>query len=779
MKEIELKNIKGISHITIDVDKKRFFILGENGSGKTTIVQALYILQKIRCSKIDGTVLKFAELEQGLQDALNNLLPVEGSKNESSIKIEDNNGGTVELSFIKEKITSFSDNSPILLHIYNKFFVEDEMSSGKSFSDGNSMQKTAPVFNVDKSTDELPALKNELSNLIGKSEDTLPDKETQYAYENKIKDIYNVIKDDLSTPIKKWTKWATIEDQLTSGEHYGGSVPSDNLKTEYTKLSDGVEIEVEAIKPIQCEISKELLEEINGILKTEYSVIKEDRFKDFKDEWLRETAKHIKDNDNCPVCCQDITKGDGFNAVLAFKKYCDDEGGQAKIRLRDIGCKFNDYIKKYEESFSKIDKAKIEMQGYRASLKNTDNIDYDLDVSGLSDTIDKLNISEKIRDITKPFWFDVETTIKVINDYIKQYDKFIFNFNKCLEALKKKSQDVTKLKSDIKIEIAESLLKEAVDRLNKSNFYMEQSENKEQIRILREEVELVETKSSNNCINIKNHKECYNHFLKKFGMDKYALNDDCKLAISSGGGNDIDKRFEHVLSEGEMNIIALAYYYISLFPNLKSKEDINNIFFILDDPVTSFDYKNFYSVCNVVTKYNEVYQYDTVEPYNFFNKGYMKQYMICTHDIHLYTLIRQNIEKSKDKSSFKKIENRKIEDCNISTSSYLRLFLIDIKSAVDDNTILQEKPHTIGSTLRSILEIFKSIECDGRSNSAYVESKRCSEIDFTGGNFSFLNSECHGYADKLYPPEATLKSCCEMMLKFAEKYHGIKPENIN
>ena len=282
MKKIELKNIKGISHITIDVDKKRFFILGENGSGKTTIVQALYILQKMRCSKTDETVLEFAELEKGLQDALNNLLPVEGSSYPSSIKIEDDSGNAVELSFQKEKIISFSDNSPILLHIYNKFFVKDEMSSGKSFSDGNSMQKTAHVFNVDKSTDDLPTLENELSNLIGKSEDTLLDKKNKFAYENKIKSILDTMKEDGSTPHKNSNEWATIENKLTLGQHYGDSVSSDDLKTEYTKLSAGIEIEVEEIKPIQREISKELLEEINDILKIEYSVIKEDRFENLQ-----------------------------------------------------------------------------------------------------------------------------------------------------------------------------------------------------------------------------------------------------------------------------------------------------------------------------------------------------------------------------------------------------------------------------------------------------------------------------------------------------------------
>jgi len=87
-------------------------------------------------------------------------------------------------------------------------------------------------------------------------------------------------------------------------------------------------------------------------------------------------------------------------------------------------------------------------------------------------------------------------------------------------------------------------------------------------------------------------------------LNTFFGNDTISLEVSSNGGEEHyilkrDGRGSSTLSEGEKNTIALIYFLNDLRAGDKKIEDI---IVVLDDPISSLDYKNFYNAISFIEK---------------------------------------------------------------------------------------------------------------------------------------------------------------------------------
>ena len=53
--------------------------------------------------------------------------------------------------------------------------------------------------------------------------------------------------------------------------------------------------------------------------------------------------------------------------------------------------------------------------------------------------------------------------------------------------------------------------------------------------------------------------------------------------------HDITNNTNYVFSEGEKNIIAFCYYLASVYNVVQNEKDLEKVFYIIDDPISSYD----------------------------------------------------------------------------------------------------------------------------------------------------------------------------------------------
>ena len=84
-----------------------------------------------------------------------------------------------------------------------------------------------------------------------------------------------------------------------------------------------------------------------------------------------------------------------------------------------------------------------------------------------------------------------------------------------------------------------------------------------------------------------------------FFSDKYTLDEETFRLVFYKNTLEKDQA-KDVLSEGEKNIIAFAYYIGDTHLKVESEDDYGKLFFIIDDPISSMDFTHVYTLCGVI-----------------------------------------------------------------------------------------------------------------------------------------------------------------------------------
>ena len=93
--------------------------------------------------------------------------------------------------------------------------------------------------------------------------------------------------------------------------------------------------------------------------------------------------------------------------------------------------------------------------------------------------------------------------------------------------------------------------------------------------------------------------ETIRNVLEYFFSGKYTLEENSfrlvfnKTTLEKNQAN-------NVLSEGEKNIIAFAYYLGDTYTRINTDEDFKRLFFVIDDPISSMDFAHVYTVCGIM-----------------------------------------------------------------------------------------------------------------------------------------------------------------------------------
>jgi len=373
--------------------------------------------------------------------------------------------------------------------------------------------------------------------------------------------------------------------------------------------------------------------------------------------WLQESfllKKGIKESEKenkCLLCNRKID----FSVEELFKKYknyFEDEKGKFETKVEqlknDLQLLKNDLLKINNNSQGTVEKF-IEI--FSLGKKWTD-ISTNLMIREIEKLDEQLDSKKLNSQIDLKFSRDVKTEIEALNERIKKNNIIIDEINKKIE---NSSHEETELRKTIGQKCLHDFYRDnkiIFDQIFEINNEVKSHEEKLKI----ERIKLPKADALSNIVLL------FNKFLHDFiGLNKYT-SEIVDGSISLHLNNvDISKETKKI-SEGEKTIIGLCYFLASSIQKFESPEKYKDLIVIIDDPICSTSYGNFFGICNLLKEFEDII-YKKLWSHEIKPKI---QKIVLTHNTQFFNMLRGNIFKEKalyfmlNQNELKIIPNKKL-----------------------------------------------------------------------------------------------------------------------
>lgn len=691
--EYEYKNLKSNKNIKLNVEKNFTFIYGPNGTGKTTFSRAIGNGKIIKDKNINKIHLVFN------QDFINNNIYISTSdgtyksdtKNKSKLKQiflgdsskEDNE----KLNFLRQKIREYSKLSFNVNNFKNEF---RNIAINLIKDDENYIQEYEK-FIMEYINDET--LNKYFENILKKIGENKVQIDSL-----KIDDNDYINKIDLGEINRTYNNEQVKEELLEFyRECYNNEEKSLNRIIDKFNQDFTSNFKIENLNK-KIEVISQLLDNLKSSEELYEVVLKLDSE---ENEYLQKILDGR--NVNLKNIKQWITEGNNIHKEIDFESclYCrntiDEEIKENKITL--IKNKYITYLLQYKEQINEL-------------INMLDN---------LENEYNRL-VAQQIYITTKR-----EKEEQYFRIILKKNNRFKEKYKKTLEAKKYNINVIEELNNFIKIiEKAEKYLKIVIKDEKKDEkqlvkayqLYLlsEKFINELKISLIKRQLLKDEIKYKEKIKNdTKNYISKIKDYIEKFEniyepRFKLVINSNLSRADNAETTIEItsnETNFLNNISEGEKNILALIIFFSYVENVLHSLKEDEQIVLILDDPVNSNDWGNFFRFQAII----EDYFYKDI-----FNNKKISNVIILSHNID-YAVIQ--------------LENDKYEK----HFEFIRLFS-DKAIKIDTNFIFMDDIK-LGSKL--IHDLYINIECSG--NNCFVEKHKLYRTAIYMRKFleSFLN----------------------------------------
>lgn len=457
----------------------------------------------------------------------------------------------------------------------------------------------------------------------------------------------------------------------------------------------------------------------------------------------------------CPFCNQTLNEY-GLYVIQLYKEYfnqqeaqvIDDIDQQIKA-LKDLKESFKQYILSYKEMISLYNEYKV----YIPEFKDT-TCDVILEAKSINNDIDNLilTLGEKKKNIEYAD-YDISDSLKTIIQY-KEDIETVYNKQKQksekLEAVlndsdnsrKKLHRRMCNARYNQLIDLCKSRV-ERINNLTKTIDNLEES--------IREKEG--KSKKSKKDIVIKDLKKYLDYFFR----DKYTFDND-NFSISFKN-TILNNRTKDVLSEGEKSILALCYYFASTHIIISNEQEYDDLFFVLDDPISSMDFKYVYAVADIIRDLeNEFPQISN-----------HIRYLIFTHNAEFMALlVRNRIPKLKLCLIPGKIDELKKE--------LLQPYEYHLKDLLEISEGRKTPSHTTPNSIRHVIETIMRFENPTKEKpEEYVRNNEI--LNKNAFIYSVMQDGSHGVMRKQPAISVDdLKSAAKTVVDFVRNKY---PEQIN
>ncbi|MCY1633519.1 AAA family ATPase [Marinifilum sp. D737] len=709
---IKCENIAPIDSLDREIKSGtlKLGIFANNGSGKT------FVSRLFRLSENQTNL----ELDKDFNSPTDKLISFGKNSAKFSFSVIDKQGNIkddFEINLRRGQVPNIPETK-YLYHTFNQDYVEENIRALGYEKDSEIEGFILGKTNIDLKDDE-----DRLKNI--EEEDTTLSAQIKSEIESYLNTNINSIQN-----IKRLTEYRKLNFENVFASIDKDAVPVaksfEELLDDYNKIKSVPENLPDITKINRLNLDFEQLNKIKDNCLKSYSLSSlADDFKTKikeKQPFIEAGMALLENLEVCPFCEQSIEQ-DAISLIDNYTKYLNDTEAQT-IKI------FNAYKSSIEDTIELVKKIEafntkriIEFNNYKTKY-----------------------IPSSAKEVL------VEIEIQDILNYLQQVIDIIEN--KLINISKGVDFEETLLEE---IEKKQSLLNSAIDLNNKAISTINgkknriNDENKNTRKLLCHSAfnKLVETHRTN-CRNIvklrKGYKKLNEEIKKKkeqqkvskkdkvgetiktvlnyFFSDKYTLDSETfRLKFKT---NILEKnQARNVLSEGEKNIVAFAYYIGDTHLKINNEDDYQNIFFVIDDPISSMDFTHVYTLSGVIRDLDKIV-----------DKLTRVKFLMFTHNNDFMRVLTSN--NILDKRLLLK-EGKLVDFNNNLTVPYIN-HLFDIYNIAEKD---REANHTTANSIRHIIETltkFDKIDTSRESIAEYIREN----IPTDTRAYTLINDLSHG-----------------------------------
>lgn len=739
---IKCSNIAPIDSIdkTFESSGLKLGIFASNGSGKTYLSRMFRLLENTQVIEEDES--------GGLPTDL--YLSFDKSRGDFSFKVVSREGVVVEdtsVNIEKGKKPTIG-STHYIFHTFNQDYVEDNIRALNYEKDDTIEGFILGKTNIDLSDDEKRLSK------IKEEGETL-----HHEIESKIESSLDSINDVRDIKRLNEYKLITLDNLLSNDGISRGEKSANSYLDDYNKVKSIPENlpKVDLIGNSVAEMS--CLDMLSFELKKEYSLSSfAEEFKAYvkQEHAFIEQGLNIYSTNKreCPFCKRELDAPslqliDKYTAYLndseaktikLFQQYrisvqrIKDDLKDKSSAIAKSTIKFDEYKTKYIPSFETITLSQIET-----------NITFQL-LNKIEDCI-----NQKIEHIESCVSLDEGIVFELKNAYSAAI-KTINDNNTKIKSLNERIDKIATESREIRRNLCLATFCELQEN-QKDKLARVISLRKDYLNLKAEIDHKKETEKVNKRAKVA---ETIKRVLEYFFSGKYSL--DEKTFMLTFNTRALEKgRVKHVLSEGEKNIIAFAYYLGDTHIRIEREDDYGKLFFIIDDPISSMDYTHVYTLSGVIRDLNTVLNS---------NLSHVKM-LILTHNNDFMRILTSN--KILDKVLL--LKNGRLSEYNDNyTVPYIN-HLLDVYMVARKG---EPATHTTANSIRHIIETldkFESVKTSENSVKLYIEKY----IPQDKKSYTYINDMSHGGFRSEQEPmdEDDYVEVCETIISHIEqKYPG-------
>lgn len=734
--EFEIKNFGPLSNLKYKgkTNSLKMGIFANNGVGKTFFSRALRL-----ASPLNSTVMS------------DNLLTTNEKNGNFIFKIQNQNDTiktqrNLEIILEKKSKPIINNSTDYFFHVFNRDYVTENLESYSYRPDDNIQGYILGKSNIDVSIE-----KSKLSSLIKEEKKT----------NSKInKDIEEAKKDLEELGVRKNIKEYQLFDvkNLTNNISVKETRTFESLKKMQNKL-ESMPDDLKDISHPNYTINSHILEEVDELLSTAFT--KSNLEKEFikkvksKQEFI-ETGMELfhSEDKKCPFCEQELKK-QAINTIKLYNLYIKDSEAEVIKRinlmikkLEQLKSDIKDHYSDYNEIIIKFNETKQYLPDHRkVELK------YLNDKTVTSENINKLidMLKFKKNDISSTD-FKVEDIIREITYFLKQLQNdFKFDLNK-IDSLNAEKNDKKLAKRELNRGLCKAryLILETKEKTN-----IQKTLNlKLEISDLEKDIKEKENKAK---VDKKDKvTESLKSFLNYFFKDKYKFDEKTFSIIFKD--EKLYKNATNVLSEGEKGIVAFCYYLATSHTIISKEDDYKNLFFVIDDPVSSMDFNFVYSVTDIISNLGK-----------FFNHN-RTRFIIFTHNLDFMNLLMGNNVTTENYI----LRGNDISRWNDKLMLPYENHLIDIIQIADGK---EDPLHTTPNSIRHVLETICKFENRNKKMMNFIAENP--ELKNNGYIYSLMQDLSHGRVRSQALPDETIKNACDTVVKFVKKEYPGQIKGLN
>lgn len=710
---ITCQNIAPIENLTKDIKSNslKIGVFANNGSGKTFLSRLFRLTENQEQLVLD---------EDG-KSPTDKLLTFGKSTAGFSFKITDKDGDRddFKISIIKGQIPLIP-KTKYLYHTFNQDYVEQNIRNLGYEKDGEVEGFILGKANIDLKEDEDNLLKVEKE---GKELTQKIESEINLYVEDKIGNIQN---------IKRLTEYAYLKPtEIFSGidkEKFEVSKNIESLFDDYNKIKSVPEnlSDIEFISKANIDFKR--LSEIRNKLNKEFSLssIGEDfKLKIKSKQLFVETGVSLLNDyeqEICPFCEQELDEK-ANSLIDKYTKYLSDTEAQTIKQFKSDSELLSNYIVLLKEiNTSNLKQTNLFNEFKTKYIPSSEDIQLgvlNFEEIEIAFTSYIEIIESKLKDISKSS--DIDSVL------VDNLEKLVTSFNNIIDAnneeirlINAKKNKIGDENKSIRKEICKSAYNILIDT-HKTDI--------ENILNLRKEYkklkdEVIKKKEQQKVSKRKKVASTIKSVLNYFFSDKYSLDEDTFRLLFYK--NTLEKnQAKDVLSEGEKNIVAFAYYIGDTHLKVENEDDYGKLFFIIDDPISSMDFTHVYTVCGVIRDISKI-----------IDKLNRERLIILTHNNDFMRVLVSNniIDK---KLLLKKGELKEFN--NNLTVPYIH-HLIDIYNVARKGVVAN---HTTANSVRHIIETLTKFQNLDISKDGIAEYLRKSIPNDTK-SYTLINDLSHG-----------------------------------